>query len=66
MKEEKSGRIMLLREDLDNILMKCGVNITDEGEDVLKQFAKKEEKLINYDNLFFKTTNRAKSFNFLK
>ena len=46
--------------------MEYGMNITDKGEDILKKLAKNEEESIDYDNLFFTTSDRAKNFNFLK
>ena len=56
---------MLLRDNLDNILMEYAMNITDKGEDILKKLAN-EERMISYKNLFSKTDNRTKTFHFLK
>ena len=52
-REEKSGRTVLLRDKLNNILISYDMNITDKGEDILEKLAN-NERIINYNNLFFK------------
>ena len=50
---------MLLRGGLENILQDSGkMNITAKGEDILKKLAN-DERMISYENLFFKTGNLA-------
>ena len=53
-KEEKSEKIMLLRDNLHDILVTYNMNITAKGEDILKKLAN-DEGMINYKNFFFKT-----------
>ena len=60
-KEEKSERIVSLRDNLDLILVRYDMNITAEGEDIVKKLAN-DERLINYKNLFFKAGNPAIDF----
>ena len=55
-KEEKSERIVLLRNNLDDILVTYKMNITAKGEDILKKLAN-DERMINHNNLLFKTGN---------
>ena len=57
-REGKSKDIILLRDNLDNILLDYEFNIGPEGEDVLKKLAD-DERNINYKNLFFKLGNSA-------
>ena len=52
-KEEKSGRIMLLRDSLNDILLDyCEMNITGKGKDIVEKLTNDER--MNYDNLLFK------------
>ena len=55
-KKEKSGRIVLLRDNLDDILVTYDMNITAKGEDILKKLAN-DERMINCKNLLFKSGN---------
>ena len=66
-KEEKSERIVLLKDNIDNILLDYDeMNSTAKGEDILKKLAN-DERMINYKNLFFKTGNPAiGNYDFLK
>ena len=50
-KEEKSERIVLLRDNLNDILVADDMNITAKGENILKKLAN-DERMINY-NFFF-------------
>ena len=54
---------MLLRDDLDYILVTYDMNIIAEGEDILRKLAN-DERMIKYKNLIFKTGNPA--YDFLK
>ena len=48
---------MLLKDVIygkDGILLKCHKNFSDKGKDILKKLSK-DERLINYYNLFFKS-----------
>ena len=58
---------MLLRDSLAYILQDYGeINITAEGADILKKLAN-DERMINYENLFFKTGSPATgNYDFLK
>ena len=49
-KEEKPGQIVLLNDILDVF----GMNFSSKGEDLLKKLAK-DERMISYNDLFFKT-----------
>ena len=50
-KEKKSGKIVLLKDDLDDIFINFDINFTEKGEDILKKVAT-DERMINYNNLF--------------
>ena len=50
-KEKKSGKIELLKDDLDDIFINFDINFTEKGEDILKKVAT-DERMINYNNLF--------------
>ena len=50
-KEKKSGKIVLLKDDLDDIFINFDINFTEKGEDILKKLAT-DERMINYNNLF--------------
>ena len=52
-KEEKSERMVVLRNNLDDILAPYDMNITVEREDILKKLAN-NERMIDYKNLFLK------------
>ena len=56
--EEKSKKIVLLKDSLDDILTAYDLNITAEEKDILKNVADNENG-INYRNLFFKSGDRA-------
>ena len=47
---------MLLRDELDNILIHYDINLSVIGEKILKIFTD-DERLIKYNNLFFKSGN---------
>ena len=66
-KEEGPRRIVLLRDGLENILQDYGeMNISAKGEDILKKLAT-DERMINYENLLFKTgTPAIDNYDFLK
>ena len=53
-REEKSGKIVLLKDVLDNILTAYDMTITIKGRDVLRKVADNENG-IKYGNLFFKS-----------
>ena len=55
-KEEKLKKYMLLRDELDNILIHYDINLSVIGEKILKIFTD-DERLIKYNNLFFKSGN---------
>ena len=56
-REEKSIKIILLRDNLDDILLNYGeFNISSDGENILKELAD-DGRNINYKNLFFKSDN---------
>ena len=64
--EEKSEKIVLLKDNLDDILTAYGMNITAKGKDVLKNVANHENG-INYKNLFFKSgIPTINNYDFLK
>ena len=50
-KEEKSERIVLLRDNLNDILVADDMNITAKGENILKKLAN-DERMINYKFFF--------------
>ena len=50
-KEKKSGKIELLKDNLDDIFINFDINFTEKGEDILKKVAT-DERMINYNNLF--------------
>ena len=55
---------MSLKDNLNDILMNFDMNFTNEGENIFKKSAS-DERMINYNNLFFKTGDRTiKNFNF--
>ena len=60
---------MLLKDALygeDGVLLNCYENFTDKGRDFIKRLAK-DERIINYNDLFFKTGNPIiEKFVFLK
>ena len=65
-REEKSEKIVLLKDNLDYILTAYDMNITTEGKDILRNVAD-DENGINYKYLFFKSGDRAvDSYDFLK
>ena len=65
-KKEKSEKVVLLEDNLNDILLHYDMNISLKGKDILKKLAS-GEKMINYKNLFFKTGNLAVSnYDFLK
>ena len=39
-KRKKAGKIVLLGDNLDKILLEYGMNVAEEGEDILKKIAK--------------------------
>ena len=57
-REEKSEKIALLRDNLNNILMVYDMDISIKGKNILRKLAD-DEKNINYKNLFFKSGNLA-------
>ena len=64
--EKQPGEVILLKDSLNNILMNFDVNFTKKGDAVLKNVAN-DERMINYNNLFFKTGNSfIDNFDFLK
>ena len=64
--EEKPEMIMLLRDELNDILVNYDMNISFEGKNILIELAR-DEKLISYNNLLFKTGDPIISnCNFLK
>ena len=65
-KEEKPKEKMLLKDNLNNILMNFDMNFTNETENIYRKLPN-NKRMINYKNLFFKTGNPVISdFNFLK
>ena len=44
---------MLLKDNLNEILMNFHMNFVDKKRDILRKFGR-DERLINYDNLFLK------------
>ena len=66
-REEKSIKIILLRDNLDDILLNYGeFNISSGEENILKELAY-DERNINYKNLFFKSGNTTiDNYDFLK
>ena len=57
---------MLLKDNLDGILMNFDMNFTNEGANILKKIAT-DERMINYNHWFFKTGDPIiKNFDFLK
>ena len=57
---------MLLKDNLNNILMYFDLNFTNEGKIILKK-AVSNERMINYNNLFFKVGDAIiQNFDFLK
>ena len=52
--EEKPEMMMLLRDELNDILVNYDMNINFEGKNILIELAR-DEKLISYNNLLFKT-----------
>ena len=65
-REEKSGKIVLLKDVLDNILTAYDMNITIKGRDVLRKVADNENG-IKYGNLFFKSgIPTINNYDFLK
>ena len=57
---------MLLRDRLDKILISYDMIFTTKGENILKKVAE-DERLINYNNLFFKTGDPIiNNYDFLK
>ena len=47
---------MLLKDRLNNILMNLDMNFMDKGKYILKkERILKDERMMNYNNLFFKT-----------
>ena len=64
--EEKSEKIVLLKDNLDDIVTAYDMNITAKGKDVLKKVADHENG-INYKNLFFKSgIPTISNYDFLK
>ena len=58
-REEKIEKIVLLRDNLNNILLNYGeLNIDSKGENILRKLAN-DEKSINYKNLVFKSGSSA-------
>ena len=57
----------MLKDNLNNILYVFEMNFNvDSGENILKNVSK-DERMINYNHLFFKTDNPIiKNFDFLK
>ena len=53
-REEKSKKIVLLEDNLNNILVAYDINISIKRKDILKNRANNERN-INYKNLFFKS-----------
>ena len=51
-REEKSGKVILLRDNLDDIFMVYDLNISLNGEKTLKELAN-DERMINYKMFFF-------------
>ena len=49
-------KIVLLRDNLDDILVVYDINISNRGTYILKKLVH-DEKYINYKNLFFKSGN---------
>ena len=65
-REEKSEKIVLLQDNLDDNLIAYDVNITTRGEDILKKVAN-DEKTINHKSLFFKSgIPTINNYDFLK
>ena len=55
-REEKSEKIILLRDNLDDILVMYDMNITAKGEIILKKLAN-DERLIKYKNFLINSGN---------
>ena len=51
-REEKSGKVILLRDNLDDIFMVYDMNISLNGEKTLNELAN-DERMINYKMFFF-------------
>ena len=65
-KKEKPGKIVLLNDNENDVLMTFDMNVSDERKNMFKKLAK-DERMINYNNLLFKTGNPSISnFDFLK
>ena len=65
-KVQKSEKIVLLRDRLDEILISYDMIFSTKGENILKKVAE-DERLINYNNLFFKTGDPIiNNYDFLK
>ena len=47
---------MLLKDNINEILMNFGMTFTDKGRNILEKVAG-HERMINYQDLFFKTGN---------
>ena len=52
-REEKSGKVILLRDNLDDIFMVYDMNISLNGEKTLNELAN-DERMINYKMFFLK------------
>ena len=52
--KRKKNKIVLLRDELNNILIDYEMNVTAREENILRRAAE-DERLINYNNFFFKT-----------
>ena len=62
-KKEKLEEILLLTNNLNGILMTYDINFTKKGENILKNLVI-DKKIINYQNLLFKTDNPIIDNNF--
>ena len=66
MEKRKNKKNVLLKDNLNDILVSFDMNFTNEGKNILKK-ASSDERMINYNNLFFKTGDpNIKNFDFLK
>ena len=65
-KQEESGKTVLLKDNVINILMTPDMNFDNNGKGVLIKLVR-DERMIYYNNLFFKTGNSSiKNFDFSK
>ena len=58
MEEESSKTVLLLKDNVNDILMALEMNLDNNGKDILKKLVR-DERMINYNNLFFKTGNSS-------